>query len=267
MFTSVMPALARALGKSMGDQDLRALMQVLGNCNQPLTHRGPVTVDPGFPNSTGGGTYNNNYWNWNEYTTIINQGGDGGFQDITNNYYDNSDRSTYRAGDVIINNGPVTNIINYITNPPGQQGEPGEKGEKGDKGDRGADGIGTAGRDGTDGQTIVGPAGPPGANGNPGRDGDPGPAGPPGVTTVIYIDGDSREPIRGEEVDVVTDVRLTMGVAEVLEGVACGEDGELTLTYGEIYVPTGLSVQKSTIKVLGRKDKPNRETPEVDGLF
>jgi hypothetical protein len=53
MLTQLMPAMAQAMQGISSDQAARQLMQALGNCGQPLAHRGPVAVAPG-PRGGGG---------------------------------------------------------------------------------------------------------------------------------------------------------------------------------------------------------------------
>lgn len=235
MLTQLMPALARSLGNTLNQNDLRSLMQVLGNCNQPLQHRGPVNMAPTLPQfGASGGMYNGDYWNWDEYNNIVNHGDQYAFNDFS--YTDNRDFSTIRLGDInnttVVNEGNQT-IINFINNPPGQQGDPGEKGDTGDPGRDGLDG-----RDGRDGLSIVGPAGPPGQDGTPGQDGLQGPAGPPGVTTVVYIGDPGNQ--RSKTINFVKSLNIGYGLLRYVKGgtvnVTCAEDGSisanLALDYG-----------------------------------
>jgi len=235
MLTQLMPALARSLGSTLNQNDLRSLMQVLGNCNQPLQHRGPVNMAPTLPQfGASGGMYNGDYWNWEEYNNIVNHGDQYAFNDFS--YTDNRDFSTIRLGDInntnVFNEGNQT-IINFINNPPGQQGDPGEKGDTGDPGRDGLDG-----RDGRDGLTIVGPAGPPGQDGADGRDGLQGPAGPPGVTTVVHVGDPGNR--RSKTINFVKSLNIGYGLIRYVKGgtvnVTCAEDGSisanLALDYG-----------------------------------
>jgi len=235
MLTQLMPALARSLGSTLNQNDLRSLMQVLGNCNQPLQHRGPVNMAPTLPQfGASGGMYNGDYWNWEEYNNIVNHGDQYSFNDFS--YTDNRDFSTIRLGDInntnVFNEGNQT-IINFINNPPGQQGDPGEKGDTGDPGRDGLDG-----RDGRDGLTIVGPAGPPGQDGADGRDGLQGPAGPPGVTTVVHVGDPGNR--RSKTINFVKSLNIGYGLIRYVKGgtvnVTCAEDGSisanLALDYG-----------------------------------
>lgn len=252
MLTQLMPALARALGQTLGDQDLRALMQTLGNCNQPLQHRGPVNITPNTPTSTGGGTYNSNYWDWSDYNNIINNyGGDNVFNDIAfNSYNDNRD---FRTIDLSTRLGDT--FVTFVNNPPGQRGE---------KGDRGEDGVGTPGRDGEPGErgepgppglSIVGPPGPPGSpgeDGKDGRDGLQGPAGPPGPPgPIIFVDLDER--LRTRTVKVVTGAELVWNNKEILSGVevTCVED-EINVEpiYEEVWEVVAIDLKTETIRVL-----------------
>lgn len=234
MLTQLMPALARSLGNTLNQNDLRSLMQVLGNCNQPLQHRGPVNLAPTMPQfGAGGGMYNGDYWNWNEYNNVVNYGDENVFNDFS--YNDNRDFSTIRLGDInttnVFNEGNQT-IINLINNPPGQQGDPGEKGDTGDPGRDGLDG-----RDGRDGLSIVGPAGPPGQDGADGRDGLQGPAGPPGVTTVVVVGGDPGNQ-RSKEIKFVKSLNVGYSQIRYLKGgtvnVSCADDGSISASF----VPT-----------------------------
>ena len=224
MLTQLMPALARALGQTLGDQDLRALMQTLGNCNQPLQHRGPVNITPNTPTSTGGGTYNSNYWDWSDYSSIINNyGGDNVFNDIAfNSYNDNRD---FRNIDLSTRLGDT--FVTFVNNPPGQRGE---------KGDRGEDGVGTPGRDGEPGErgepgppglSIVGPPGPPGSPGEDGKDGKDGlqgPAGPPGPPGPVIPGGGGTPVIQYNSSDFVKNIQVRKVNLDVVVDVRCEED-------------------------------------------
>lgn len=297
MLTALMPAMANALRGVMTDQQTRGLMQALGNCNQPLVHNGPMAVTPQLPRSTGGGTYNGDYWSWQDYGDIvnINNGGDtfvGGdsfthinnsfpifnnFNNSTHNlsttnlnntfnynyggdsFYDFSDRTTIRLGDIfnITNQGDT--IFNLINNPPGQRGERGAEGRAGRDGRDGRDGTqgsrgetGPQGEPGPPGLSIIGPAGPQGQEGPPGKDGLQGPAGPPGITTVIYV----GEPgTGGVSKQVLTGVKLKTIEVEYVDSVdvTCSEDGgiEVNVNKGSLPLPAGIIETKETIRVLG----------------
>jgi hypothetical protein len=74
MLTQAMPQFAQALQGAMPDATVRNLMQALGNCNQPLEHRGPISITPSPSTNEQGGVYNSfqnnifgdsNSWNTN----------------------------------------------------------------------------------------------------------------------------------------------------------------------------------------------------------
>jgi len=184
VFTQSMPALAQALSGALPEAALRQLMQALGNCQQPLTHRGAVNFQP--PEATGaGGLARTGTWKTSDYRDLLptagqdvlvdmpGYGGGGGITNTTNydgnqfsfpinqefNYNNYFGGDTFNvAGDSTFNNtynnnvttnSLTTNNINatYINNTY----------------------VGQAGRDGIDG-----------AAGAAGRD---------GITTVIFVDG------------------------------------------------------------------------------
>jgi hypothetical protein len=184
MFTQSMPALAQALSGALPEAALRQLMQSLGNCQQPLTHRGSVNFQP--PEATGaGGLARPGAWKTSDYRDLLPNAGQDVFVDMpgygggggitnTNNYDGNQfsfpinqdfNYTNYFGGDTfnvagdstfnntfnnnITTSTLTTNNINatYINNTY----------------------VGQAGRDGVDG-----------AAGAAGRD---------GITTVIFADG------------------------------------------------------------------------------
>lgn len=69
MNTQAMPALASALSGDMPQQVVRALMQAIGNCNQPVSQRGGVNVQDTrrLPN----GIAASQTWNSYEYNNIL----------------------------------------------------------------------------------------------------------------------------------------------------------------------------------------------------
>jgi len=81
MFTQSMPALAQALSGALPEAALRQLMQSLGNCQQPLTHRGAVNIQPARTTGVGGlarpGT-----WRTSDYQDLLPTAGRNGFFDI-----------------------------------------------------------------------------------------------------------------------------------------------------------------------------------------
>jgi hypothetical protein len=54
MFTQSAPSLFNALSGYLPDVAVKAVVQALGNCQQPLTHRGPVSLSPPQPTNRGG---------------------------------------------------------------------------------------------------------------------------------------------------------------------------------------------------------------------
>lgn len=70
MFTQQAPAIINALSGVLPDSAVRALTQALGNCQQPLAHRGPVNLAPREP-AMPRGVVNNNSWNPQQYTNLF----------------------------------------------------------------------------------------------------------------------------------------------------------------------------------------------------
>lgn len=95
MFTQSMPALAQALSGALPEAALRQLMQSLGNCQQPLTHRGAINLQP--TNATGAnGLARTGTWRPSDYTTILPKAGDNVFVDMAgDNYNDTSTSHNY----------------------------------------------------------------------------------------------------------------------------------------------------------------------------
>lgn len=136
MLTQTMPAVVRALQKSMDPQTLKAFTQALGNCNQPLTHRGSVNTAPAYvdsrsyeyPSTSYGGTWNTtNYIGGDNFfgDTYNNYEGDTNFVDLgdINNIF--NDRRSYHnifnesiAGDTFIDvaGDTINNVNNNINN-------------------------------------------------------------------------------------------------------------------------------------------------------
>jgi hypothetical protein len=97
MFTQSMPALAQALSGALPEAALKQLMQSLGNCQQPLTHRGAINLQP--PDATGvGGLATPGTWRASDYNNLFPKAGDNVYVDIAGNTYNNS---------------PTTNTNNY----------------------------------------------------------------------------------------------------------------------------------------------------------
>ena len=193
MLTAQMPSLFRALNGTLPPLALRQMVQALGNCNQEVTHRGPVLIQPDLTiYKNGSGVFNDLGPTLRDYNEFYNDivdgtgGGRGGFggrgvNNINSSYYNNSTN---------INNS--TNVL--IGGPPGRDGRDGldgllgrdgVNGIDGQRGQAGADGFGAAGAAGE-----AGPSGPPGDpggagfNGRDGRDGEAGEAGAAGAAGV-----------------------------------------------------------------------------------
>jgi hypothetical protein len=175
MFTQAMPALANAMSGVMPQSAIRQLMQVLGNCNQPLEHRGPISITTNARQSERG-VYDGNRWDPSQFQNIA--GGQGIFNN--NAFVDSSvNNKFFREGDFLFRNDAqfTTNNLSqtFIFNSPGGPTFPGTPGGPGG----GPGGPGRDGRDGT-GIVVAGPAGRPGATGGAGRDGAAGAPGAPG---------------------------------------------------------------------------------------
>jgi hypothetical protein len=179
MLTQAMPALVNAMSGSMPQNAMRQLMQVLGNCNQPLEHRGPVAISTNARQSERG-VYDGNRWDPNQFQNIAN-----GPSIFNNNaFVDSSVNNRFFGGDEFL----FTNNNEFITNNlfqtiiwgtpggpvfPGFPGFPGGPSGPGRDGSDGRDGIGIAiGFPGRPGE--AGRAGRDGAAGAPGQDGFPG---------------------------------------------------------------------------------------------
>jgi hypothetical protein len=168
MFTQSMPALAQALSGALPEAALRQLMQSLGNCQQPLTHRGAINLQP--PGNTGaGGLARPGTWRVSDYADIMPKAGDNifvdlagnqyGFTDNSSNYggnqfqfplnqdflyndyyggdtfnvagnsnFDNSTHTTLNAGDLTVSTLSITNRINNYTTIGGGDGGGGDGG-------------------------------------------------------------------------------------------------------------------------------------------
>jgi len=182
VFTQSMPALAQALSGALPEEALRQLMQSLGNCQQPLTHRGAINLQQ--PASTGvGGLARPGAWSPSDYSGFLPTAGQDVFVDIagdknyntnnTNNYgghqfnFPINQDFTYNnyfggdtfnvAGDSTFNNTFTNNAnttrlnVEYINNT--YVGGDGRDGAAGANGFNGMDGFN--GRNGIDGVTRV----------------------------------------------------------------------------------------------------------------
>jgi hypothetical protein len=202
MLTQTMPALVQALSRVLPQQAVSQIAAALGNCNQPLTHRGGVSIQPSNQYLAGGVNYGNQ-WNPAEYGDIfptVNQANNFGgsnqqLQNIydlanynynyaTNNYGGNSFNfpttnefaineyyggpTTYIGGNSEFVNTVTTNLTtqNLFTTTINGESAPGTPGARG-------------------------PAGPAGSPGPAGRQGSPGAAGAPGISIQRII----RDPL------------------------------------------------------------------------
>lgn len=187
MLTQATPAIVKALQGVLPPNAVKQLTQALGNCNQPLTHRGDVNFQPDYSLGNNRGVYGSNGtapWNPGDYRDLMPGMGDNYYIDVAqpggpnidgrtfNNYggnqYDFSTRQQFNVSNFY--GGAVTNIggdivyNNTYTESPGKAGE-----------------DGAAGKDGRDGFGFPGPPGAPGAAGAAGRDGRDGRNGRDGV--------------------------------------------------------------------------------------
>lgn len=202
MLTQSTPAIISALEKSLSPQAIKQLTQALGNCGQPLTHRGPVNLQPGAVAEAGGpGVYNGEAWSPNDYADLLeynpgsfydladfnsewnshNYSGDNFYFPTTQNFVINNFNygPGVRIGGETITERLVTREIVFL---PSQDGEDGRDGRDGRDALNGIDGInGINGSDGVNGlpgaagaQGERGHAGPVGSRGSDGRDGRQG---------------------------------------------------------------------------------------------
>lgn len=176
MFTQQAPALVKALRDVLTPEQLEQLTSSLGNCQQPLAHRGAVHISPA-PNMTRNnrGVYGPGAWDPARYPGLVPNAGNQGLYDIggmdppvwnTGNKYSSafsfptdqyfSQNQFFGGPQVYMSQGArIENIFNdtfqgdsiLVNNINVQQ---------------------------LNGQPLPGPAGPPGAVGQQGRPGAPG---------------------------------------------------------------------------------------------
>lgn len=214
MLTQATPAVVAALQKVLPPAAIKQLTQALGNCGQPITHRGAVALQPGLPKQSGGrGVYGGagpdgspaQTWNTQQYADLLPYQ-EGAFYEIPgvgiggttyNHYYGDSfnfpTTNNYNITNNYVNTigggtyipGIITDEIKFLP-PRGRDGTAGRDGYDGRDGRDGLRGIeGVQGRDGERGETGErGPRGEPGERGrkgSQGEKGDTGPAGPQGI--------------------------------------------------------------------------------------
>lgn len=203
MLTQAMPALTKALAGVIPPVALRQLTQALGNCNQNVTQRGDVQVQPNaWMNANNrNGTYSGNTWNAQDFPDLLNNIDGRQFFDIagdqypsSNSYYgdqlynvsvSNSYPQTFFGDNISIGGDTfnTTNANNYYNTTQNIN----YAGDTIDNRVTYGDVVTTVG--GITQNFYNGPAGPPGSpgaaggNGRDGRDGGmglTGPAGPAG---------------------------------------------------------------------------------------
>lgn len=110
MFTQSMPQLAQALSGALPEAALRQLMQALGNCQQPLSHRGAVNLQP--PTTTGaGGLARPGVWRTSDYRDLLPTAGQDTFIDVAGDSYNNTDNTHNYDGHQF--NFPINQDFNY----------------------------------------------------------------------------------------------------------------------------------------------------------
>lgn len=75
MLTQSAPAIINALAGTLPPTAIRALTQALGNCNQPLSHRGPINFGITDPRETGPGYNSGGRWNPLDYGDLLPNAG------------------------------------------------------------------------------------------------------------------------------------------------------------------------------------------------
>lgn len=191
MFTQQAPALTRALRNALQPGQLEQLTRSLGNCQQPLAHRGPVHIAPPASLARNNrGVYGPGTWDPAQYPGLIPSSGNAGLYDIggmdapvwnsgnkyasafnfpTEQYF--TQNQFFGGPQVYVSQGAN---IEYITN-------------QNFDGDRVTVNNITVKQ--INNQSITGPAGPAG---QPGRDGRPGAPGDDGVNAFAIPRGHFR---------------------------------------------------------------------------
>lgn len=219
MLTQAIPQLQRTGLGALPLPALAAVAQSLGNCAQPLQHRGPLALEQPFQTRRGG-VLPRGGWDPGQFGYNVNQGGfvDApriylGRQGDTSNYYGgnefnfntnnefstifNQGGPTFNVGGNSFFSNQYTNNLyssnfyttyvngNYGPSSPSLHGPAGRDGLSGRDGVTGA--VGPRGTDGLPG--LSGLPGPSGAPGSPGRSGSPGAAGVAGAAGENGLDG------------------------------------------------------------------------------
>lgn len=167
MLTQATPAIVKALQGVLPPNALKQLTQALGNCNQPLTHRGDINFQPNYSVGNERGVYGGGGrapWNPEDYRQLFprpgevrvdaGRGGNSTYNNYQGNQYDFSNRQQFNVNQFY--GGDTVN--NYE--------RPGRDGAAGD--------AGAAGKAGRDGFGFAGPPGGAGRDGTAGRDGRDG---------------------------------------------------------------------------------------------
>lgn len=244
MLTQSAPALVNALAGSLPDDAVRALTQALGNCVQPLTHRGDINFQPSAPRQAGPGTYGGGQWNPQDYADILPNtsqdfqadipgwGGPGGMnssnfygdtfnfpttQEFTlNNFYGGP--NVYHGGNSYFQNSYTDNSTTEnltVTNLN----------------------VTTV-----NGQPLAGPVGP---------QGQPGPQGAPGVPGGVFVFNNNVLPPPRRDW-FLDDARLVFEPVEVVTGVTFDPDTcEIVARKRRIRVPTQLDMRGHALRFYG----------------
>jgi hypothetical protein len=235
---------------------MRQLMQALGNCNQPLEHRGPISINPSpLRREAGPGFYGGGAWSPSDFSSLIDA------SSVFNSqaFVDSSAKNNFFGGDnflfntdanFVTNNFPTTIVLGQ----PGTPGQDGEQGDRGERGERGRSGVITlAGRDGVDGG--VGPPGQPGGGGLPGPVGGPAPVRRPGGYRLV-----PGEP--GRDIDITDMIRRTLRTYAVPVSISVpqyelNEECEIVLksSYASTLDPSGkiAFTVKADVRIEGRE--------------
>lgn len=207
MFTQAMPAFVDALRPAVPSTSLGPLAQALGNCAQPLTHRGGLNFAAPRRQNTNG-TFGGGSWNPADYQDLLPGGGGGGGQvDLAGMSVAWNEGNRYNSqfyfptNQVFTQNqffgGPTVHVsggqqIDYITNQYF---------------DGDTVNVSNVTTQVFNGDPVAGPQGPPGADGRDGQRGAPGAPGgifnalPPGrFGTIRYLTGRPTIDFIGERV-------------------------------------------------------------------
>jgi hypothetical protein len=267
MLTQSAPAIVNALSGVLPDNAVRALMQAIGNCTQPLSHRGAVNFAPNTPGESGPGSWSGGAWNPFDYPELMpdssaahsrpgmvdvpgwgapggwgssNYGGDTFNFPINQNFNLNNfygGPNVYNSGDQYTNNSYTTNqtVANQI--------------------DARSINVQVI-----NGRPVRGDAGPQGRLGERGQDGMDGDGGA-GVASFTNI-GQYLMP--GPWKTFLQDVRLE-GVIDIeyVTGVTCNEDGTLGVVTDTIGIPTTLAKTWGTVRGGGGFGGPHRVVRNV----